>query len=111
MADEPINLVFAGLSRLAAQAGVTAIDKLPGCWEIQIDEQWFVAVNGHETELRDSKGHRVPPYHAFLEYNGWPAGVINPFAGFIAAGESANEETLIAAIEARLGHAITEIPA
>jgi hypothetical protein len=101
-----ISIVFAGLAQLGAHVGVSGIHEMPACWEFQIDEQWFFALNGHEDERQCSKGHRVPPYNAYLEYNGWPAGIIDPFGGLIAAGAAANEDALIAAIEKRLGRKI-----
>lgn len=103
-----ISAVFAGIGALASQLGVANIRELPGCWEIQIDEQWFIAVNGHKDERRCSKGARVPFAHAYVEYNGWPAGIINPYGGILAAGDCANEQALIAAIERRIGRKIEE---
>ena len=43
---------------------------------------------------------------AKLTFNGWPAGIIDPMGGIIAAGAAANEDTFIAAIEADLGRGI-----
>jgi len=36
----------------------------------------------------------VPPFNCYVEFNGWPAGVFNPFGGIIAAGELANRPRL-----------------
>jgi hypothetical protein len=69
------------------------------CWEEQIDEHWWIAGNGHNYPVECSKGVEVQSFHVYVEFNGWPAGVINPFDGVLAAGELANEETFIAALK------------
>ena len=62
-----------------------------------VDDRWVVKVNGHREQVES-----VPPFSALLEFNGWPAGIIDPFGGTIAAGELANEDTFIAAMEAAI---------
>ena len=76
------------------------LNQWPGCWESQIDERWHVSINGHREAMRDSLGGDVPPFSAAIQFNGWPAGIINPYGGVIAAGELANEDTLIDALKA-----------
>ena len=94
--------LFVLVAELAKKDGVARIDKLDGCWERQIGEQWWIAINGH-TELVDcSRGAKVPPFNCYVEFNGWPAGIFSPYEGMIAAGEAANEETFAAAIEAEI---------
>lgn len=93
------------VAELATALGVRAIHRLPGCWEYQIDEQWWIAINGHDEPVTCSTGARVDPFHIFVTYNGWPAGILTPFAGTLAAGAAANEETFIAAIEAAIRRA------
>lgn len=83
---------------LAEKLGVTKINEMDGCWEHQVDEKWWIACNGHQETTRNSHGAEVPPFHVYVEYNGWPAGLINPRQGVIAAGEGANERTFIAAL-------------
>ena len=88
---------FYRLAVLGNAQGVV-LNKLPGCWEVQLDKQWRVAVNGHKEAIKESGGREVPPYHAYVEYNGWPAGFLNPRGGTIAAGSCANEDAFIEAI-------------
>jgi hypothetical protein len=40
----------------------------------------------------------VPPHHAVIFFNGWLAGTLSPFDGWIAAGEAANEDSFIKAV-------------
>lgn len=68
---------------------------LPGCWVYTVDENWKIKVNGHKEEIDG-----VPPFSVWLEWNGWPAGIINPTGGLVAAGQAANLETLNLALTA-----------
>jgi hypothetical protein len=90
---------------LAAALGVKKINELEGCWERAVDEQWFVAFNGHKEPMKVSRGATLPPYEIYIEFNGWPAGVIGPDGGIIAAGDAANEKTFIAALKAAIEQA------
>jgi hypothetical protein len=38
---------------------------------------------------------RYEPVSAYVEWNEWPAGIIDPFGGCIAAGAAANLETFL----------------
>jgi len=77
-------------------------DHYKGVCSIKIDDTWSVAVNGHDTE-KDG----VPAFHASIEYNGWPAGIVGVHGGIVCAGECANENTLIAALDAAIASAST----
>lgn len=107
MSGPQVMEAFAKIAKLGCALGVSDIYKLPGCWELQIDDQWWIAMNGHKTPTKDSHGFEVPPFHAAVEYNGWPAGIISPAGGIIAAGSCANENTFIAALEAATHTAAT----
>ena len=85
-----------------------SIEKAPlidhdGCWEHQIDESWWVAMNGHPEPKQCSTGETVKPYNCYIKFNGFPAGIMSPFFGSIAAGELANETTFIQACRAATG--------
>lgn len=86
------------VAELAAVRGVSHINKLPGCWECVVDEQWTLAMNGHR-EATKWKDVLLQPFHVALEFNGWPAGVFSPQGGVIAAGELANENTFCGALK------------
>lgn len=96
----PITEAFAEIVKLAERRGVARINDLPGCWEPEIGGEWKIALNGHREPAKSSSGAEVPPFSAYIEYNGWPAGVIDPSGGIIAAGECANEDAFIAALRA-----------
>jgi hypothetical protein len=99
---QPLTHAMVEIVDLAARLGVAQINKLPGCWELQVDAQWWIALNGHSEPTKCSKGAAVPPFHAYVEFNGWPAGVIGCHAGTIAAGAAANEQAFIEAVKGRV---------
>lgn len=79
--------------------GYTKANEYDGCIEQQVDEHWWIALNGHNTPQVIKKNNMIAqPYHIYIEFNGWPAGVMTPFDGQIAAGECANEATFIQAL-------------
>ena len=59
-----------------------------------------IAVNGYENE-RDG----LPPFHANVEINGWPALLLNPYDGVGLAGA---EDLLIARLKGLLPAKVTE---
>lgn len=97
---ESVSLAFAEIVKLCEVLDVHHINQLPGCWEYQVDEQWWIACNGHREPTKCSKGFEVAPFHCYVEFNGFPAGEFHPIhGGFIAAGTAANEDTFIAALK------------
>ncbi len=108
--DPPICEAFMKLAELATKDGIGAFNTLPGCWTRHIGKQWWIAVNGHKTSMKATSpngasagdGISVEPFHVYIEFNGWPAGIFTPYGGAIAAGDAANESTFISAIEAEL---------
>lgn len=101
MNDRQVSVVFSEIVALSTKLGVKNINQLDGCWEYCVDDQWWIAVNGHGTPTKCTKGTEVEPFGCYVEYNGWPAGILNPFGGIIAYGSEVNEDTLIAALVAR----------
>ena len=73
---------FDVLIEMCERLNVSNITTLPGCWEYQIDEAWWVAVNGHKepcTALSptdrqyDREAALVPPFTAYLELETHPS--------------------------------------
>lgn len=98
--NDRVCAAFMAVADLGYALGARDINKIPGCWEVQVDERWRIAVNAHDEELQSLTGARVLPGSVYVEYNGWPAGSFTAAGGIIAAGEGANEHTLVAALEA-----------
>lgn len=88
---------------LAERLGVKNINQLPGAWEVQLDDAWRLAVNAKKepVEVKPDGGMAVTvqPYTAVVWFNGWLAGELPVNGdGWLAAGEAANEEALLAAL-------------
>jgi hypothetical protein len=96
-----ITTVFSLAVKALTDAGFKNINQLPGCAELQVDKSWRIAANGHHERIKDSSGVEVPPFSIYIEFNGCPAGFVDAGGGHMAAGAIANEEALIAALEAR----------
>lgn len=92
---------FVRLCELAQALKIKPLPEHPACWEHQVDERWWICINGHKDGPRkNSDGFDVPPFECVLKYNGWPAGMFGPFGGIVAAGSCANEGTFIEALVA-----------
>ncbi|MCK5444985.1 MAG: hypothetical protein KAI73_05130 [Rhodospirillaceae bacterium] len=81
-----IAVAFSEIAELAGSLGITDISKLDGCWEHQVDENWWFSLNAHKEPTNNSKGAEVPPYNAAIEYNGLPIGIIGPTGGAVIGG-------------------------
>lgn len=69
------------------------------CWEHQVDDRWWFAVNPNRESLKCSHGPAVAFGHVYVEFNGWPAGLIDLRGqGEFAMGEAANPDTFNAAV-------------
>jgi hypothetical protein len=95
------TVVFIEIAHMANRLGASPLSRYEDCWEYQVSDGWWIAVNGHAEPRRCSHNNiEVPPFTAYIEWNGWPAGFIDPRGGDMAAGELANEDTLVAALKA-----------
>jgi len=101
------SVSFALIAKLCEALGVSHINKLDGCWEYKLDDNWFIAVNGHRKAMK-ANGVTVQPFHCYVEFNGWPAGDLSPFGGWIAADAEANEDAFIQALKAATDKAAAE---
>ena len=94
---------FMRIVELGIALQIAPLDQHDGCWEADVDEHWFIAVNGHPEPRLMRKDQNLPPvqpYTVYVEWNGFPAGILTYSDGCIAAGAAANEDTLIAALVA-----------
>lgn len=98
--NPPLSLAMVRVCDLAFALGVRDLNKRPDCWEHQIDSRWWIAVNGRSEPTKCTHGPMVQPYQCYIEFNGFPAGIIDPYGGCIAAGEVANEDSFVEAVEA-----------
>lgn len=100
---ERICVAFDSIAKLSIVLGTAPLNKVKDCWECRIDKHWWIAVNGHKETVKTSKGIEIPAFNCYVEFNGFPAGIFSPInGGFLAAGELANEDTFIKAIEDKI---------
>lgn len=89
------NHIVILLMSYAKFTGAKDLFKLPGLWVKAVDDNWTIKCNGHDKEIE-----KVPPFSWFIEYNGWPAGILTVMGdGFLCAGENGNETNLKKALE------------
>lgn len=82
----------------ALSQGAKQVNKIPGLWDNKIDEHWRIQFNPHHDVLGN-----VPPFSWYVEYNGFPAGILDIRGdGIICCGEFANENGLMEAIERKM---------
>jgi len=105
MSNKDISINEA-IANLAEALSVSNVKDLPGCWECKVDDRWWFAINAHTTpkavKLSPSGvAHKVDPFHCYVEFNGWPAGVFHlAGGGEFAQGTEANEDAFIDALVA-----------
>ena len=99
-----VNVIFDLAAQIADKEGGVPLNKHNGCWVKKLDEHWTIAINGHG-EPKKYNNCDIPPYTMYVEFNGFPAGIVDPFGGVMATGELANEDALIAILKSVLGEA------
>lgn len=97
-----MNIIESVLT-LTQHLGVSNLKEHRGAWQHQIDEQWHIAINGHEAsiEVEPPGGMKVdiPPFGICVWFNGWLAGLFSPNGeGMFAAGGAANEAAFVEAV-------------
>lgn len=72
---------FVVVCEMGVAMNIAPVNTMPGCWEHQVDDHWWIAMNGHNDEMVTSKGQKVPPFHVYAERNGWPCMLFSPAGG------------------------------
>lgn len=106
-APETLAEIWALVVDIADAHDATPMTKHPRPWYLRIDEQWEISINGgrqpaHCTQISGQPTAPIPATHMLVQFNGFPAGLLSPYDGVIAAGTTANDNTLIAALRAHL---------
>jgi len=95
--------LWSAVMDLAKRDGVIPLNALPALWERKVDSEWYIACNGHKEPMETTLTPtpiRVLPFHLYVEFNGWPAGVMTAYGGQVCAGTEANMDTLVEAVRA-----------
>jgi hypothetical protein len=72
-----------------------------------LGDHWRCWINATDQNQEVANGYLIKPFHMYVEFNGWPAGICDPHTGLICAGEAADVFTLRDAIH----HAIARVGA
>jgi hypothetical protein len=99
--ENQLTEIMMRIADMAILMNAHPLNQYADCWECEIDHRWTIAANGHR-EPKKWRDITVQPFHVYVEYNGFPAGIISAYEGIIAAGTEANEETFLAAIDAKI---------
>jgi hypothetical protein len=61
----------------------------------EVDKTWTITVNGTPNKIA-----AVPPYSWYIEFNGWPAGILSVITGegLLCAGAAGNAKELAKAL-------------
>lgn len=97
-----VSLAFDLIVDLAFALRALPLSKYPGCWEERIDEHWEISANGHKEPQKSCHCITVPPFKVYVQYDGWPFGLISPAGGTMAVGRITNEDAFIEALRRRL---------
>lgn len=108
-ANQPLSDVFVKIAELASATGAAPINRLAGCWTFDLGVRPEIRgwVNGHrEPQMAD--GSPIPPFHAYLEWNGFPFAMLSPYGGSILQSPSRRTGAAERLLSIRLTHAIRE---
>jgi hypothetical protein len=100
--------VYCTIAELALAMGALDSREMLGCWEVDLDEGWFLAMNRHsyEVEARPVDGERamVPGGMVAVWYEGVLVGYVDPWQGLVAVdGRHVHVQELIVAINGKIG--------
>ena len=105
-ANPPICELYSLLAEYCLSTGARSVKDVPGCWEHQIDEHWWVAANGQSTRQDCSRLDGVPAFCFVLFYGDlpWPTVLVGPYEGRIVGGRELGEieNMVIAAVKAAI---------
>jgi len=68
----------------------------------KIGDKWEIWMNGFMEKKEIKNGISMRPASAYVEYNGWPAAILDPAGGTIIDGHSVNEDEFIKIIKNEL---------
>ena len=100
--------IYCTVAELALAMGARDIGRMPGCWEVDLDEGWYLAVNGHPFEVGagpvDGEWGQVPARMAAVWCEGVLVGYVDPWQGVVTLdGRHVHIQELIVALNGKIG--------
>jgi hypothetical protein len=93
-----VSLAMAAVGRLHKRLGLDPISELPGCWEVQVDDRWWFAVNGLRYDAPCSRDILVPPKHLVVTWRQFPVATCSRYSGDWVNRPGVTEDDFIAAV-------------
>jgi hypothetical protein len=100
MTEHEFSEAFIAVVDLTEKHGAHNLAARPGCAELQVDENWWIALNGHREPIECSKGLEVPPFHCGVFWREWPLGFVHPYGGEMLLHPEATEDRFIEDVRA-----------
>ncbi len=97
---EQYSEAFMLAAEFAAVQGGTPISRHEACFEGQVNDAWWFALNGHHEPKVCGRGVTVDPFTCYVEFNHWPAGHLDAGGGYLLA--HASEDAFIEALQSRM---------
>lgn len=77
--------------QISVKDGTGPLNKMVEPWHKKVDDRWEFWVNGTTTDLPMTADlPALKRFEMYVTFNGWPAGILDPNSGSLAAGEAAN---------------------
>ncbi|PCJ11113.1 MAG: hypothetical protein COB04_19610 [Gammaproteobacteria bacterium] len=78
MKIESLEDVFVKVLELAHVRGLRDLEKVPGCFELQVNSEWAIVFNPHKIPIMLPNGVDLPAWHMVIEKQGDFLGIVNP---------------------------------
>lgn len=99
--DVVLSEAFLEMMMMAHRMNISGLERLPACWELDIDRDWWIAVNGGTLPRRCSKNIVIPPAHMHVFYKGETAGLLHLNGGTFLDPSKNIERDFIEALKRR----------
>lgn len=100
MSDQPLSELFVKTCQLGyMMSGHEKLNKIQGCWEHQVNDDWHVTLNPHLEPTCDSKGEELGPFTLIAKHKGMPVFTCDPYGG---AGLTGAEGDFIEILDSQL---------
>lgn len=78
---------YSSVLNLAQAMNVEEINKLDGCWEVELSPGgFFFSMNGHIETIRNRHDIEVEPFTFVIHFDDMPVGIIGPTGGTCMKG-------------------------
>jgi hypothetical protein len=94
-----VSLAMAAVGALHRHLDLEPVSTLPGCWEVQVDRDWWFAVNGLSYDAPCSRDIMVPPKHLVVTWRQFPVATCSRYNGDWVNRPGVTEDAFIKAVK------------